>query len=75
MSCGLHSPDEFLNFFIPFNSYSSRRSNDDTPRFTPTHKYNAWADDRKKGGWTPSERGSPGKIIFIGHCIKKLYFE
>jgi len=25
----------------------------ETPRFTPTHKYNAWADDRQKLGTTP----------------------
>ena len=25
----------------------------ETPRFTPTHKYNAWADDRRKLGTTP----------------------
>ncbi|XP_031561491.1 pre-mRNA-splicing factor ATP-dependent RNA helicase PRP16-like [Actinia tenebrosa] len=32
---------------------------DDTPRFTPTHKYNAWADDRRHSGATP--RFSKGK--------------
>ncbi|XP_065064439.1 pre-mRNA-splicing factor ATP-dependent RNA helicase PRP16-like [Rhopilema esculentum] len=25
----------------------------ETPRFTPTHKYNAWADDKRKLGTTP----------------------
>ncbi|XP_057291109.1 pre-mRNA-splicing factor ATP-dependent RNA helicase PRP16-like [Hydractinia symbiolongicarpus] len=38
---------------------SHRQREDETPRFTPTHKYNDWADDRRKGGWTPSERGTP----------------
>ncbi|CAD7090916.1 unnamed protein product [Hermetia illucens] len=28
---------------------------DATPRFTPAHKYNAWAADRKKSGATPRE--------------------
>jgi len=38
------------------HSKSHRRQEDDTPRFTPTHKYNAWADDRKNSGWTPSSQ-------------------
>lgn len=39
---------------------------DDTPRPTPAHKYNAWANDRKKSGATPM----PGKhrsIVSIFH--------
>ncbi|KAJ4427868.1 hypothetical protein ANN_23872 [Periplaneta americana] len=34
-----------------------KQRHDDTPRPTPTHKYNAWARDRKKTGATPL----PGK--------------
>lgn len=30
-----------------------RRYEDDTPRPTPAHKYNAWAKDRRKTGATP----------------------
>lgn len=41
---------------------SERRSHrrvDDTPHFTPTHKYNVWEDDRRSTGATP--RFSKGK--------------
>lgn len=41
---------------------SERRSHrrvDDTPLFTPTHKYNVWEDDRRSTGVTP--RFSKGK--------------
>ena len=37
----------------------SHRRVDDTPRFTPTHKYNVWEDDRRSTGATP--RFSKGK--------------
>lgn len=37
----------------------SHRKVDDTPRFTPTHKYNVWEDDRRSTGATP--RFSKGK--------------
>ena len=37
----------------------SQNRADETPRFTPTHKYNAWADDRRSTGATP--RFSKGK--------------
>lgn len=35
---------------------------DDTPRPTPAHKYNAWANDRKRSGATPqtARTGRPG---------------
>lgn len=32
---------------------------DDTPRPTPAHKYNAWANDRKRSGATPHTSKSP----------------
>ncbi|KAI8504571.1 Pre-mRNA-splicing factor ATP-dependent RNA helicase PRP16 [Branchiostoma belcheri] len=32
---------------------SNKKSVDETPLFTPTHKYNDWADDRKHIGITP----------------------
>lgn len=38
--------------------YSEKRSrniHDETPRFTPFHKYNSWANDRRKTGSTPLE--------------------
>lgn len=34
---------------------------DDTPRPTPAHKYNAWANDRKRSGATPQT----GTVCFI----------
>ncbi|KAK3726768.1 hypothetical protein QZH41_010426, partial [Actinostola sp. cb2023] len=43
--------------FVQCNRYT--RLVDDTPRFTPTHKYNMWADDRRHSGATP--RLSKGK--------------
>lgn len=30
-----------------------QKAEDDTPRPTPAHKYNAWANDRKRSGATP----------------------
>ena len=35
---------------------SYRRKQDATPAPTPSHKYNKWADDRKKTGATPSAK-------------------
>ncbi|XP_005178244.1 pre-mRNA-splicing factor ATP-dependent RNA helicase PRP16 [Musca domestica] len=35
-------------------SRSRRDREDDTPRPTPAHKYNQWANDRKRSGATPS---------------------
>ena len=33
----------------------------DTPLPTPTHRYNAWADDRKSLGITPRPQGEEGE--------------
>ena len=38
---------------------------DDTPMFTPTHKYNVWEDDRHNTGATP--RFSKGKRRLLGY--------
>jgi pre-mRNA-splicing factor ATP-dependent RNA helicase DHX38/PRP16 len=38
------------------NTSSRHRLNDNTPRATPAHKYNKWADDRKRTGITPSNK-------------------
>lgn len=35
------------------SKYKSSKYVDDTPRPTPAHKYNAWANDRKRSGATP----------------------
>ena len=43
---------------------------DDTPMFTPTHKYNVWEDDRHSTGATP--RFSKGKRRFLVHPGKRL---
>ena len=50
---GVHALKHF------FFSIRSHRQVDDTPRFTPTHKYNVWEDDRRSTGATP--RFSKGK--------------
>lgn len=42
-----------------FSICRSHRRVGDTPRFTPTHKYNVWEDDRRSTGATP--RFSKGK--------------
>ena len=36
------------------------KASTDTPLPTPTHRYNAWADDRKSLGITPQARGEGG---------------
>ena len=43
---------------------------DDTPMFTPTHKYNVWEDDRHSTGATP--RFSKGKRRWLAHPGKRL---
>lgn len=35
----------------------NRRKEDDTPVMTPAHKYNSWANNRKKSGATPQVKG------------------
>lgn len=35
------------------SKYKASKYADDTPRPTPAHKYNAWANDRKRSGATP----------------------
>ncbi len=40
------------------NTPSNNRRGDRTPAPTPTHKYNKWADDRKKTGATPRDNFS-----------------
>ncbi|XP_065674723.1 pre-mRNA-splicing factor ATP-dependent RNA helicase PRP16 isoform X2 [Hydra vulgaris] len=44
-----------------YSSQSGRHA-DETPRFTPTHKYNSWADDRKPGSSIRDQR-SPEKNV------------
>lgn len=39
-------------------SVRSSRRRDDSARATPAHKYNSWANDRKKSGATPGSRRS-----------------
>lgn len=43
------------------SKYKPFKNVDDTPRPTPAHKYNAWANDRKQTGATPHT----GKFAFI----------
>ena len=38
------------------SKHSHSRHEDDTPRFTPTYKYNVWANDRKKVKATPNSQ-------------------
>lgn len=38
---------------------------DDTPRPTPAHKYNAWANDRKRSGATPQTGDAPNILCFL----------
>ncbi|EDO35622.1 predicted protein [Nematostella vectensis] len=50
------SPARSISDYIASEKRHSRHP-DDTPRFTPTHKYNEWANDRRKTGVTPSFKG------------------
>lgn len=43
---------------------NKRNVEDDTPRPTPAHKFNAWANDRKRSGATPQTGGNFLKIYF-----------
>jgi pre-mRNA-splicing factor ATP-dependent RNA helicase DHX38/PRP16 len=40
-----------------YNFNTNYRGSTDTPLPTPTHRYNAWADDRKTLGITPRPSG------------------
>ena len=61
--------DDFIHvafsWYFYFSAYGyghgkSRRP-DDTPRFTPTHKYNSWAGNKKRGAESVRSKKSPGK--------------
>lgn len=47
---------------------------DDTPRPTPAHKYNAWANDRKRSGATPYTSKLKKKVCSSNyfHCFNYL---
>lgn len=45
---------------------------DDTPRPTPAHKFNAWANDRKRSGATPHTSTIVVPYIFHKHILKFL---
>ena len=62
-----------VSFSYRSSKSSYRKREDDTPRFTPTHKYNEWADDRKKGGWTPASKRSPGTWLVHDFEATKLF--
>lgn len=51
--------------------YRSKKSKmeDDTPRPTPAHKYNAWANDRKRTGATPHTSNVNFNYLFIFQCF------
>ena len=51
--------------FVVSIACRSHQRIDDTPMFTPTHKYNVWEDDRHSTGATP--RFSKGKRRFLVH--------
>lgn len=42
------------------SSYRSYSKSDDTPRFTPTYKYNSWQNDRRSNKGSPESRNSGG---------------
>ena len=46
--------------------YNVSRATTDTPLPTPSHRFNAWADDRKSLGITPAGEGSgaDGEVRF-----------
>lgn len=45
---------------------NKKRMEDETPRPTPAHKFNAWANDRKRSGATPMT----GKLIEINQFVE-----
>jgi len=49
---------QHVNYICMFIQRS--KASTDTPLPTPTHRYNAWADDRKSLGITPHARGEGG---------------
>ncbi len=58
------------------------RLSKDTPLPTPTHKYNAWANNRKSLGITPQERnrrgggaGEPEEKVFLNEAERKEWEE
>lgn len=67
--------------FISSSSWSDRRSQDqkrhkyqdDTPRPTPAHRFNAWAKDRKKSGATPGK--SDGNLKWDATVDRELWEE
>lgn len=51
-AAGNHLHRKYVGYMF-FNTLAIPLSTDDTPRPTPAHKYNAWANDRKRSGATP----------------------
>lgn len=45
-------------------SARSKKQFQDTPRFTPSHKYNEWANDRRRTGATPREGQKDGRFMW-----------
>lgn len=53
----------------------NRRTEDDTPRPTPAHKYNTWMKDRKKTGATPSVANKDDKLKWTSEEDVELWEE
>lgn len=54
--------------------HQSQRYEDDTPRPTPAHRYNAWAKDRKRSGATPG-LGKEEGLKWDGTVDRELWEE